>query len=74
MKKQSGLFDVTMGTYGGAKVCELVGIYMLFLISEKYNKKDFGLYCDDGLGVVKNKSGTKAEKIKTYKKYLKKIN
>ena len=60
MKKQSGLFDVTMG----AEVCELVGTYMLALISEKYNKKDFGLYRDDGLGVVKNKSGPETEKIK----------
>ena len=55
---------VTMGGYGGAEVCELVGTYMLSLISEKYNKNDFGLYRDDGLGVVKNKSGTETEKIK----------
>ena len=64
MKKQSGLFDVTMGAYDGAEVCELVGTYMLSIISDKYNKKDFGLYRDDGLGVVKNKSGPEAEKIK----------
>ena len=25
IKKKSGLFDVTMGTYDGAEVCELVG-------------------------------------------------
>ena len=37
---------------------------MLSLKSEKYNKKDFGLYRDDGLGVVKNKSGLVREKIK----------
>ena len=37
---------------------------MLSLISEKYNKKDFGLYRDDGLGVVKSKSGPETEKIK----------
>ena len=63
MKKQSGLFDVTMGAYDGAEVCELVGTYMLSLISEKY-KKDFGVYRDDGLGVEKNKSGPETEKIK----------
>ena len=27
MKKQSGLFDVTMRAYDGAEVCELVGPY-----------------------------------------------
>ena len=64
MKKQSGLFDVTMGAYDGAEVCELVGTYMLSLISEKYNKKDFGLYRDDGFGVGKNKRGPETEKIK----------
>ena len=39
MKKQSSLFDVTMGAYDGAEVCELVGTYMLSVISEKYTKK-----------------------------------
>ena len=38
--------------------------YMLSLPSEKYYKKDIGLYRDDGLGVVKNKSGRETEKIK----------
>ena len=41
--------------YDGTEVCELVG--MLFFISKRYNKKGFGLYRDDGLGVVKNRSG-----------------
>ena len=41
IKKQSGLFDVTMGAYGGAEVCELISTHMLSLKSEKYNKKDF---------------------------------
>ena len=64
MEKQSGLFDVTMGAYDGAEVCELVGTYMLYLKSEKYNKKDFRLHYDDGLGAVKNKCGLETEKIK----------
>ena len=64
MKKQSGLFGVTMGTYDGAEVCKLVGTYMLSLISKKYYKKDFRFYRDDGLGVVKNKSGPGTEKIR----------
>ena len=37
---------------------------MLFLTSEKYNEKDAGLYRDDRLGMVKNKSGPETEKIK----------
>ena len=41
MKKQTGLFDVTIRAYDGAEVCELVGTYMLSLISKKHNKKRF---------------------------------
>ena len=64
MKKKSSLFDVTMGAYDESEVCELVGTYMLSLISEKYDKKDFELYHDDGLGVVRNKCGRETAKIK----------
>ena len=28
MKKDSGLFDVTLGAYDGAEVCELVGTFL----------------------------------------------
>ena len=30
-----GLFDVSMGAYNGAAVCQLVGTYMLNLLSKK---------------------------------------
>ena len=36
--KKDGLFDVTMGAYDGAEVCELVGTFLLDKISEKYEK------------------------------------
>ena len=42
MKREGNLFDVTMGTYDGAEVCELVGIFMLNEISEIYDKNDVG--------------------------------
>ena len=64
VKKQGGLFDVSMGAYDGAEVCELVGTYMLNVLSKKYNKNDFGLYRDDGLAVLKNKSGPQSEQVK----------
>ena len=43
-KKESGLFDVTMGAYDGAEVCELVGSFLLYALSQKYNKTNIGLY------------------------------
>ena len=50
-------FDVTMGSYGGAEVCELCCIFMLSLIGNKYNLNNIGLYRDDGLAIFKNTSG-----------------
>lgn len=51
-KNTSNLFDVTMGSYDGAETCELVGTYMLSLITSKF-KDQVGLYRDDGLAVCK---------------------
>ena len=53
-KGDSGLFDVTMGSYDGAEVCELVGLYILNRSNEKYDKESTGLYRDDGLAVFSN--------------------
>ena len=36
--KKDGLFDVAMGAYDGAEICELVGIFLLDKISVKYDK------------------------------------
>ena len=47
-------FDVPMGSYDGAEVCELVGAFLLNEISQIMDKKDIGLYRDDGLGVMRN--------------------
>ena len=64
IKKQSNNFDVTMGSYDGAEVCELIGIFMLSLIGNKYNPNNIGLYRDDGLAVFKNIRVPQSEKIK----------
>ena len=64
IKRYSGLFDVTIGAYDGAEVCKLTGNYLLYKLSKLYEKKDIGLYRDDGLAVFKNKSGPESEKIK----------
>ena len=70
MKREGNLFDVTMGACDGAEVCELVGIFMLNKISEKYNKNDVDLYRDNGLAVFKNITGPESARIKKkLKKY-----
>ena len=42
-----------MGCYDGAEICELVGIYIQSKLCKLMNKKDFGLYRDDGLGTLR---------------------
>ena len=63
IKKKGGLFDVTMEAFDGAEVCEAVDNF-LYQLAKNYNKKDIGLYRDDGLAIFKNVSGSKAEKNK----------
>ena len=63
VKKDNALFDVTMGSYDGAEVCELVGTYALARLPEKY-KKGTGLYRDDGLAVHRNVSGSEADRAR----------
>ena len=72
IKKQSNNFDVTMVSYDGVEVCELIGISMLSLTSNKYNPNNIGLYRDEGLAAFKNTSGPQSEKIKkTFQKIFK---
>ena len=47
-------FDVPMGSYDGAEICELIGTYMLSLTSHLVNPTDIGLYRDDGLSVMRS--------------------
>ena len=72
IKIERGLFDVTMGAFNRAEVC---GNFLPYELSKNYNKKDIGLYRDDGLAIFKNvapKVAPKQKKLKKiYKKYLK---
>jgi hypothetical protein len=52
-----------MGSYDGAEVCELVGLYILNNIPI-ISKQNVGLYRDDGLAVIHNTSPSEKERIK----------
>ena len=56
------LIDVTMGSFDGAEVCELVGLFLLHKLQVLFGKGNVGLYRDDGLAVLKNQSGPQSEK------------
>ena len=64
MKKGSDLFDVLVGAYDGAEVCELIGIFLMNLLGRQYDTKNIGLYRDDQLSTFKNCSGPQRAKIK----------
>ena len=64
-KGENPLFDVTMGSYDGAEICELVGLYLLFeSLAQLFGKENVGLYRDDGLAVVKNLSGSQTDRLR----------
>ena len=48
-KNTDSCFDVTMRSYDGAEICELIGIYVLFLLANIIDKNNSGLYRDYGL-------------------------
>ncbi len=57
-------FDVTMGSYAGAELSELVGLFLLSKVTkELLPKHSVGLYRDDGLCVT-SESGPGVERIR----------
>ena len=57
-------FDVTMGSFDGAEICELVGLYLLHQMREKFPDINFGLYRDDGLGFTMGINSSQLGRIK----------
>ena len=63
-KDSGGMFDVTMGSFQGAEVCELVGLFILNDLANNYGTNNIGLYRDDGLAIFKNTTGPQAERTR----------
>ena len=61
-KGSASTFDVTMGSYDGAEICELVGLFILERLGETFGHENIGLYRDDGLAALKNVNGKQADK------------
>ena len=64
LKKGNPLFDVTMGSYDEAEVCELVGLYLLGKLVPLIATTNVGLYRDDGLAVIHRANGPKMDRIR----------
>ena len=66
-------FDVPMGLYYGAEVCELVGCFLWNKLSHVMDKRFVALYRDDGLGVLRNtvlRQRKRKEIVKVIKQYM----
>ena len=55
---------VTMDSFDVAKICEVVGLFILHKLGEKYGKERIGLYRDDGLACFENTSGPELERVR----------
>ena len=44
VKRDNQEFDVTMGIYDSAELCELVSLYLLDLLTKESGKQNIGLY------------------------------
>ena len=65
MKKDNDdMFDVTMGSFDGAEVCELVGLFILNDLANKYGTNNIGLYRDDGIAIFKKITGPQSERTR----------
>ena len=60
-KNHSDMFDVTMGSFDGAEVFELIGVFLPHNLSEKFGKNNVGLCRDDGLVLLRNATGPQSE-------------
>ena len=58
------LFDITMGSYDGVEICELVGLYMLSILGKVYGIQNVVLYRNNGLACFHKVSGPASDKIR----------
>ena len=58
------LFDITMRSYDGAEICELVGLNILSFLGKVYGIQNVGFYRDDGLACLHKISGPAPDKIR----------
>ena len=70
IKRGSDTFDVTMEAYEDTEIFELLGTFMLSLLSKKYSYNNIGLYRDDRWSDFRNSSVQQAEK---HKKIIQKV-
>ena len=64
MTNKKRLFDVTLGSYDGAEVCELVDLFILHQLFQFEGVQNIGLHRDDSLAILENAWSPTSECIK----------
>ena len=57
------MFDVAMGRYTEAEICDLIGLYILNDLRKILVDNSYGIYRDDGLAILENKSSCEQKRI-----------
>ena len=65
-RKGDPKFDVTMGSFDGAEICELVGLFILGTLGNIYGHDLIGLYRDEGLACFENIDGHTSDRIRKH--------
>ena len=65
-KSTDSCFDVTMGSYDGTEIGQLVRIFSLKSLGDKIDKQDIGLYRDDELLILRNTNDQKTDRTRKY--------
>ena len=58
------LFDIRMGSYDGAEICEHIGLYILSFLGKVYEIQNVGLSRDDSLACLHKICGPASDKIR----------
>ena len=58
------LFDITMGSYDGVEICELVGLSILSILGKVYGIQNVVLYRNNGLACFRKVSGPASDKMR----------
>ena len=66
IKKNGSLFDIVMGSFDGAEICELDNLFLLNNLMQLVGSNNIGLYRDDSLAILENASGPSSERIKKW--------
>ena len=65
-KSTDSCFDVTMGSYDGTEIGQLVRIFSLKSLGDKIDKQDIGLYRHDELLILRNTNDQKTDRTRKY--------